>query len=465
MMKKTSIALLAMAAVVSASSSTLSVYQDRSIYSYLPASEFIGLTKNITAKCEGASVPLRVMQTCPPSQRLCSDLYTKIETVKTKVQQNRLNSEILEKLISLPKPDSLDAKKAIAAAKAVAKEQTKLIVEKEKATQRLKQLKADLSRQARASHPLGLKKNCKGMLTLEIPYGYISFETEYTATLLSESQIEVKQNLSIRNRSGIDIEAEQATFFHRPSMQYLRPVHFSPWVVRERQPFPERGMLKKTMVADDMAAASAPAVTVQAHYEKSREYTVKDLNLPSDGLRKKVPVMQWNVVAKCQTELHAYRNPHAYKVCTFTPKFQIERNLWRVYQDGAIINEKASGEYDDGIYKLYISNDQDIDVQRKPIVDKEKESGIFGGTIKKKDGFELTITNKSDQSKKMLVTERIPTSATDKIAVRLLSVSGNSYKLLKEGKLEMEVTLPPKSKKHIEVLFEISYDKDIKVMY
>ena len=463
---KTNIALLTVAAVVSASASTLSVYQDRSIYNYLPTSDFIGLTKNIAAKCEGESVPLKIMQECPQSERLCSELYGKIEAIQKKLHENKLDSEILGNLVTLPKPDSFDAKKAIGAAKAVAKEQTRLFVEKEKLTQQIKAFKADLSRQTRASVPVGLKHPCKNVLRVEMPYGYISFETEYTATLLSENQIEVKQNLSIRNHSGIDIEAQQASFYYRPSIQYLRPVHFRPWVVREGQPLPQRGMLRKTMVANDMAAATpAPAAPMQAHYEKSREYTVKDLKLPSDGLKKKVPVMQWNVAAKCQTELYAYRNPHAYKVCTFTPKFQIEQNLWKVYQDGAIINEKASGEYAAGRYKLYVSNDQDIDVQRKPIVDKEKESGIFGGTIKKKDGFELTITNKSDQPKKILVTERIPTSATDKIEVRLLSVSGNSYKLLKEGKLEMEVSLPPKSKKHIEVLFEISYDKDLKVMY
>ena len=458
--------LVAAAAVVSVSASTLSVYQDRSIYSYLPATEFIGLTKNITAKCEGASVPLQVLQTCPSSQRLCSELYGKIETAEAQLHENSLETKLLDKLVILPKPDSFDAPKAIAAAKAVAKEQTRLFKEKEKLTQQIKQLKAELSRQTRASIPVGLKYPCKSMLSVEMPYGYISFETEYTATLLSDSQIEVKQNLAIRNRSGIDIEAQQASFFHRPSMQYLRPVHFRPWVVREGQPMPQRGMLRKTMVANDMAAATpAPAAPMQAHYEQSREYTVKNLKLPSDGLKKKVPVMQWSAAAKCQTELYAYQNPHAYKVCSFTPKFQIEQHNWKVYQNGEIINEKALGEYADGRYKLYISNDQDIDVQRKPVVDKEKESGIFGGTIRKKDGFELTVTNKSNQPKTVHVTERIPTSATDKIKVRLLSVSGNSYQLLKDGKIEMKVSLPPKSHKRIEVLFEISYDKDLKVMY
>jgi len=465
-MKRTFV--LVAAAVVSVSASTLSVYQDRSIYSYLPTSNFIGFGKNITAKCEGESVPLKIMSECPSSERLCSELYTKIEAVETKLHENRLDSEILDKLVTLPQPNSFDAKRAIVSAQAVAKEQTRLFVEKEKLTQLIKSLKADLSKQTRASVPVGLKNPCKGTLRLEIPYGYITFKTEYTASLISNSQIEVKQYLSIRNRSGIDIEAQQASFFHRPSIQYLRPVHFRPWIVRERQPFPKKRMLQKTMLANDMETAVAtpvPAEPLKAQYERSREYTVKNLKLPSDGLKKKLPVMQWQVPAECQTELYAYRNRHAYKVCSFRPKFQIEQHRWRVYQNGSIINEKASGEYAGERYKLYISNDEDIEVQRKPVVDKEKESGIFGGTIRKKDGFELTITNKSEKPKKVLVTERIPTSATDKIEVRLLSVTGNSYRLLKDGKIEMEISLPPKSHKRIEVLFEIAYDKNLKITY
>jgi len=468
-MKKICIVVTA-AAVVSASASvsTLSVYQDRSIYSYLPASTFIGLTKNITAKCKGESVPLRVMQICPPSARLCNELYTKIESTQTKIRENRLNSEILEKLITLPKPDSLDAQKAIAAAQAVAKEQTKLVIEKEKATRRLKELKSDLSRQARATRPVGLKKECNGTVTLEIPYGYVTFETEYTAILLDENRIKVQLNLSIRNHSGIDIDANQATFYYRPSQQYVRPVHFRPWVVREQKPFPQKRLLQKTVAANRHIAgniAPVAATPMQAHYKRSREYSVKNLKLPSDGEAKKIPVMQWEVPVKCQIRLYAYRNPHAYKVCTFSPKFQIEHNRWKIYQGGDLINEKAVGEYEEGSYRLYVSNDEDLKIERKPVIDKEKESGIFGGTIKKRDGFSLQLTNTSEKSKKVVVTERIPTSATDKIKVRLLSVTGNSYKLRKNGKIEMEVSLPPKSHKRIEVLFEISYDKDLKVMY
>jgi hypothetical protein len=223
----------------------------------------------------------------------------------------------------------------------------------------------------------------------------------------------------------------------------------------------ESVMQLNAMVAD----APAP---VRATYEDAREYAIKGLVLPSTGEPKTVPVMEWKVPVRCKTELFTYRNPNAFEVCSFKPKFQIEQNRWKITEEGKLINERAVGEYEKDTYRLYTQIDQDIKVVRRKIVQKERETGIFGGTARKKDGFTLTITNKSDKEKKLSVTERIPTSTTEKIKVKLLSVKGSSpvkYQLLKDGKLRMNVTLAAHETKKIEVLFEISYDKDVKIDY
>ena len=44
-------------------------------------------------------------------------------------------------------------------------------------------------------------------------------------------------------------------------------------------------------------------------------------------------------------------------------------------------------------------------------------------------------------------------------------VKGAKYTLKKEGKIVMPLTLKPHEHKEIEVLFELSYDKDLKVSY
>jgi putative cell wall-binding protein len=158
----------------------------------------------------------------------------------------------------------------------------------------------------------------------------------------------------------------------------------------------------------------------------------------------------------------------AFHTCSFTPKLQIDSNQWKVKEVETTINDKAVGEYREGKYRLYTEAELDIKVERKPIVQREKTTGIFGGTARKKDGFMLKITNKSDKPKTLTVTERIPTSTTEEIKVKLLEVKSDkkvNYRLLKDGEIEMKLILTAHENKNIEVLFEISYDKDLKVNY
>ena len=78
------------------------------------------------------------------------------------------------------------------------------------------------------------------------------------------------------------------------------------------------------------------------------------------------------------------------------------------------------------------------------------------------------MTNKSDKSKTITLVDRIPASTTDEIEVKLLEVRSDrkvNYNMLKDGKIEMKITLSGQESKKIEVLFEISYDKDLKISY
>jgi len=451
--------------------SSLAVYQDQARYSYLPQDTFIGLTKNIKASCEGESVSLSHLLKCPQKGHLCR-LYGDAKTLEAKILANSNNISLLESLITLPQPESIDASSWIEAARTLSKEQTELALEKKRLSHESKKLKQELSKQTRATMPLALKRACKGELELTLPYGYITFDTEYEAALL-EGKITVTQQLSVVNRSGIDIEADEARFHYHLAQQYVRPVHFSPWIVGERKthlppPRVKQVMRKAVVNVEEMSLdgmAVAASVPMKASYEDAREYAVKGLSLPSTGEPKHIPVMTWTVPLTCQKELFAYRNPAVFEVCSFTPKFQIEKHRWKVTQKGKIVNERAVGEYEKTDYRLYTRVDQDIKVIRKKIVQKERQTGIFGGTARKKDGFTLTLINKSDKAHKLTITERIPTSTTEKIKVKLLSVGGTKtvdYHLLKEGELKINTSLAPHETQTIEVRFEISYDKDMK---
>jgi len=210
-----------------------------------------------------------------------------------------------------------------------------------------------------------------------------------------------------------------------------------------------------------------PAVSL-ASYEDAREYKIQNLTLPSTGVPLEVKVMSWKATLTCEVRAYPYVNTRAFNVCSFSPKYQIESNTWKVKSGSKMVNEKTIGEYRKGTYNLYTKVEEDIKIIRKPIVQKERETGIFGGTARKKDGFILTVTNKSDKDKTLTVIERIPTSTTEEIKAKLLGINSEkkvNYKMLKDGEIEMKISLAANETKKIEVLFEISYDKDIKVSY
>jgi len=453
---------------------TLSVYQDKTFYTYAPNSQFIGLTQHVTAKCEGNTIDVSTMLDCPTEQRLCKEVET-LETLVKKQKVIGYNESLLEKFVSLPQPQSINASEWIEAAKALADEKATIFSTQENIIKERKILEKRLQKQAPNKQAMQTASVCQGELELIIPYGYVTFSTSYEANI-DEKSITVTQNLSILNRSGIDIEAGKAMFYYRRANPYVRAVHFSPWVVRKYEPRKNR-MYKKakvstaprmelSMVADSVAGAVMPEPVVS--YEDAREYKITNLSLPSTGVPLEVQVQTWKSALHCDIKAYPYANTKAFHVCSFKPKYQIDVNSWKVKSGSEVINEHAVGEYAHGTYNLYTKIEEDIKIVRTPIVKKERETGIFGGTARKKDGFTLTVTNKSDKVKTLTLIERIPTSTTQEIKSKLLSVKSKTkidYKLLKDGKIEMHLTLSKNESKKIEVLFELSYDKEVKVSY
>ncbi|MCD6213234.1 MAG: DUF4139 domain-containing protein [Sulfurovum sp.] len=458
-----------------AHASSLSVYQDQANYNYAAKSSFIGLTKGVKAKCDGNTVGVHVIPSCPNDKRLCKELIS-LKKTEQKLNSIKSNSKVLEQLISLPQPTSFDANAWIKSAKLVGEEQAKLFDETNKATEELKLKQVAFHKQAPSKQTLISNEICTNEMEFTLPYGYVSFSTAYEADMQNEKEIKVTQYLSIVNRSGIDIKADKAMFYYRSANQYIRPVHFDPWTVSKYEPRPERRVSKRVMMqkmeinamamSDEASIAASPAPV--ASYIDAREYQIDNLNLPSSGLPVDVQVTSWSSPLTCKIKAYPYFNIRAFSVCSFEPKYQIDSNRWKIKTGKITINEKAVGEYRDGIYNLYTKIEEDIKIMRKPIVKKDRETGIFGDTVRKKDGFVLTLTNKSDKSKTLTLVDRIPASTTDEIEVKLLEIRSDkkvNYQMLKDGQVEMKIVLSGQETKKIEVLFEISYDKDLKISY
>ncbi len=458
--------------------SSLAVYQDNTFYNFNPKNNFIGFAEGVKAKCEGTTMPLSSMSSCPSDDRLCQ-LLTSLKSSEQKVQAVEANTKVLEQLVSLPQPTTFDANAWIESAKLIGEEQARLLTQERLLTEEVQIKQRAFQKQAPAKQVLQTTQTCNKEVELTIPYGYVSFSTQYEANIQDEKEVTVTQYLSITNRSGIDIETDTAMFYYRSANQYVPPTHFRPWIVSKDVPRPTRvrkskkAMEKKrrmdmVMMAEQRVARRMMASAPVASYEDTREYKIENLTLPSTGVPLNVQVLTWKAALSCEVRAYPYENTRAFHMCSFEPKHQIDSNSWKVKSSHEVINENAEGEYRDGLYNLYTKVEDDIKIQRRAIVKKERETGIFGGTERKKDGFTLALTNKSDKAKSLTLIERIPTSTTEEIKSKLLSINSDkkvNYKMLKDGQIEMKIALAPHENKKIEVLFEISYDKDLKVSY
>lgn len=454
-------------------SASLEVYRDSAVYTYMPKSLYLGMTEGVEATCKGQPLPLVQKTVCDNDERLCRELNA-LQDAQAALESLQGNITLLDKITGLYQPTTLDAEIMIDAARKIGSERAKLAVAYEKDKTALEFQKQSFLKQTAAEVPLYYTRKCDVPIKLEFPHRSIHFNTFYEADLSSEKRVNVTQHLEVTNRLGVDIVAEDATFYFRKSQQSVRPVHFHPWIIREYQPEPAVSRTKSLMQSSGMmespaAGAMAESVSVPtAEYLDAREYRVTSLDLPSTGEPVDVRVESWSADMQCGLSVSPYASLSAYEQCTFTPEKQIENHVWRITEGGALISSRAFGEYRENAYQLYTKIDEDIKVTRKPIVRKQEDTGFFGNTVRKKDGYILTLTNKSDKPKHLTVTERIPASESEEIKVKLLQIDADKktdYRLLKEGEIRMEIDLAAGEERRIEVLFEISYDKEKQISY
>ncbi|MBD3789431.1 MAG: DUF4139 domain-containing protein [Campylobacterales bacterium] len=450
--------------------SALSIYQDSTIYTFTPEGGYLGFTQGIEASCQGKEFSLLIKEECPLDDRLCKE-HDLIEKTKYDLVSVTQKLKTLEHFVALSKLTQIDPKAWIEGSKMIGEESASMMIEQDKLKNRLSIKEDEFAKQAPSQNPLYLAQTCPESIKLTFPYGQIRFSSYYEAGIIDENQIEVTQYLSIRNASGLDIKADEAMLYYRSARRTVNPIHFSPWIARKYSPQPRMEYKSAMPVArstaqiasDEMIAAPAP---MEVSYEDAREYKIKNLTLSSSGEAVEVPVISWKIPVKCEIVVYPYADMIPYRVCKFEPKYQIDTNRWKIKAGDEIINKQAIGEYEEGIYNLYTQIEEDLQLKRKPIVQNEANTGFFGNTVRKKDGFVLEVMNKSDKPKSLTITERIPTSTSEEIKVKLLSVTqGILYKELKDGKIEMKLDLKAHENKTIEVLFELSYDKELKVVY
>ncbi|MBN2767866.1 MAG: DUF4139 domain-containing protein [Campylobacterales bacterium] len=468
--KKLFLAGLSCGFLSSLQASTLDIYQDKSIYSYKNNKTYLGFNENIKVLCDDKETLFFMDQICPEDEHLCK-ASQEINALSRQSKEIENTLAVIDTLITNMKLSDFKSSEILEQSKKIAKENASLSLQYDTLNAKISKESNIFLQQAPSMKSANLQEICKGTLKLEFSASEIGFKNSYEAEIIDKKNIRIRHFLTLFNKSGVDIQADKAKLYYRDSQEYVHQREFYPWIISKSEEI--RASLKKAELPAPMMMSKAelsdslePAVAIQRTDE--REYMIEKLNLPASPKAKTHEVMSQKMSADCGLSAYSYMQEGAFYVCSFEPKVQIETNDMIVKKGDEILNASARGEYRDGKYKLFISRDRDIKISRKPIVTKDDESGIFGGDIKKKDGYELTLLNASSKPKEINVIERIPVSTTHDIKVKLISIEGVSksqYTLEENGRIDFNLTLKPNEKIAIKVLFELTYDKDISVNY
>ena len=449
-----------------AGAATLEVYRDGALYRFAPEKPFVGFVgEEARVVCKERESGLETLPQCPDDSRLCRE-KRRIETLEFEAREAEAAGETLKKVAGNVKPQRLDAKKLITESEAIGRRLAELRTRLEERRKAVRIAKERFLQTATSWEAAALPADCTTEAELRMPAGWITFEVFYDADVTDRGQIAITQNMGVTNRSGVDIRARKAAFHYAPMRRNLRPVRFSPWLVYDASVPKPRTLYRKG--APVVAMEAAPAAELSgAKVEASRHYVVRDLVLPSDGRRTTVALRRWSQEAEYGEVAYPYRDSRVYETVRFTPAHPIDAERWRIHEKGRLLSSRVTGAFVEGRYTLFLDVDEAVKVHRQRLYLKAKES-FFGGTVKKRDGYRIELVNDSPKAKKITLVDRIPVARRSDVEVKLLKVSSAlplRYELKPQGRLEMHVTLPARGNGAVEVLFEVSHDKDKPVRY
>ena len=448
--------------------SSLDIYSDKSFYTYQPKDSFIGFNTNIKAKNTLGSLELVTKNSCSEKSHLCNE-HENLQALHVRLNQLTKEQSILDTLVAQYRPDtSIDADTTIKTASKIASRMASIAQESKNLQKEIQNASSAFAKHAPSKDALYYSQKPESEVTLTINRG-LYFQSEY---LLDIDKGNLEHSLLLSNRSGIDIVADEVKLFAKPAGYISAPVVFYPRKIRIAQPQAKRTLQRKEMsmmameVGDAVMAAPAPMANQALHVSKTetRSYRLKNLTLPSDAKEKKIPVDVEKLTIDSRLTWHPYNSSNVYETASFAPKQTIESHQWKVRRNKQLI-ENAPIRRDGKEILINVAIDYDIETKRKNISEFSEDKGIFSSDRLKKEGFKLTLTNRSKVDKKVEIIERIPLSTQEEIQVSLEKLHVPYDYNTKSGKLTMTANVEAEKTLNIDVVYVIRYPKETKIYY
>lgn len=432
--------------------SSIDIYNNATIYRYIPTSKYLGFVSNISTKC--ALEPISTIKTfeCDKDEYLCKE-FKNITKLQHTLMEYKYKLKILNSVIDNINLNLLDANKIIENSSILAKEYVKYKTNSNLTTLRLKQLKDKFSSMTTSKYPTYLDKECKRELIVTMPASYISAKFIQRASF-KDNNIIIERLISLRNRSGINIVAKRANIHFESYTKSINIPSFTPWILS----------VGKKRVYHRIKATSIPK-GIKVTKNRFRDYSISSLILPSNNKEYKIKINTTTLPTTCQKIAYTYISNSVHDICSFKSSSPIEDDRWEITTaDGSKIYTYGKYQYDK--YILDRGVDKSISITKEPIPKKDKKSGLFGSKRKITDGYIITITNRTNNKKSLTVIDRVPYSKSDKVEVSIDSITGvDKKRVSKYGKLILKLNLKPMESRLVKVLFTITYDKNINIYY
>jgi len=446
--------------------SSLDIYSDKSFYTYQPKDSFIGFNTNIKAKNSLGSLELIKKNSCTENHALCQE-HSALQALHVRLNQLKKEQSILDTLVSQYSPDtSIDAESTIKTASTIALRMATIAQESKNLQKEIQNTSSLFAKHAPSKEALFYSQKPQSEVTLTINRG-LYFQSEY---LLDIDKGNLEHSLLLSNRSGVDIVADEVKLFAKPAGYISAPITFYPRKIRIAQPQAKRVAMRKEMTMMAMPAmdaiAAAPMANQALHVSKTetRSYRLENLTLLSNGKEKKIPVDIEKLTIDSSLTWHPYNSNNVYKTASFAPKQTIESRQWKVRHNQQLI-ENAPIRKDGKEILINVAIDYDIETKRENISEFSEDKGIFSSDRLKKEGFKLTLTNRSKVDKKIQITERIPLSTQEEIQVSLEKLNVPYKYDTKTGKLTIIASIDARETLNIDVIYVIRYPKEVKIYY
>ncbi len=284
----------------------------------------------------------------------------------------------------------------------------------------------------------------------------------------SSGKVDVVKEISLKNKSGIDIVADSILILNIASSRYFSPISFSPWIVRERD-FRTSAPLKTKKMSKGMfdVAASMPVSPQEVSQLESRVYLLGRTTLFSDGIEKRFKVKSKKVPYSKQLVVYPYIDKNVYNEYSFSLPFEVDSDYWEVFVGKKVFSRvRGVFEKQQNRYKIFAGIDYSVEVSRKRKLNFQEEKGLFSKKNVLKDGYEITLRNVSDKIKRVNVVDRVPVSVKEGVIIRDVKVNGvSNYNIDKKGKLAFKVELKPGEAKNIDVSFVIEFPEGKDIVY